>query len=53
MVANIRCNEIKLDQLRNFTSDQAWQSMEHDSGRVLIRDFGKRTAALVDSCMKG
>eukprot|EP00878_Enallax_costatus_P007274 GHUV01007620.1.p1 GENE.GHUV01007620.1~~GHUV01007620.1.p1 ORF type:complete len:669 (+),score=286.68 GHUV01007620.1:963-2969(+) len=53
MVANIRCNEIKLDQLRNLTSDQAWQSMAQDSSSRLIRDFGRHSAALVDSCMKG
>lgn len=53
MVANIRCNEIKLDQLRNFRSDQAWQSMEQDSSNKLIPDFGKHTAALIDSCLKG
>ena len=27
MVANIRCAEIKDDQLRNLVSDQAWQAL--------------------------
>eukprot|EP00879_Flechtneria_rotunda_P005764 GHRR01006065.1.p1 GENE.GHRR01006065.1~~GHRR01006065.1.p1 ORF type:complete len:797 (+),score=315.22 GHRR01006065.1:159-2549(+) len=53
MVANIRCSEIKQDQLRSFTSDQAWQALAQASNSQLIRDFGTRVAALLRSCSKG
>jgi hypothetical protein len=53
MVAGIRCNEIKLEQLRNFSQDQAWQALEAGSSSSLMRDFGKNAAGLLDSCLRG
>jgi hypothetical protein len=53
MVANIRCNEIKLEQLRNFSQDQAWQALDAGSSSALMRDFGKNAAGLLDSCLQG
>jgi hypothetical protein len=53
MVANIRCNEIKLEQLRNFSQDQAWQALEQGGSSSLMRDFGRDAAGLLDSCLKG
>lgn len=53
MVANIRCNEIKLEQLRNFSQDQAWQALEAGSSSSLMRDFGKHAAGLLESCLEG
>lgn len=53
MVANIRCAEIKQDQLKNFSSDQAWQALASSSSTTLMRDFGSHAASLLDSCLKG
>eukprot|EP00775_Hariotina_reticulata_P006126 gene6126-6365_t len=53
MVASIRCNEIKLDQLRAFSRDQAWQTLEQASHQQLISGFGRQLAALMDSCYEG
>jgi len=53
MVANIRCNEIKMDQLRAFSSDQAWQTLEQASRQQLISGFGQQLSALMDSCYEG
>jgi hypothetical protein len=53
MVAGIRCNEIKLEQLRNFSQDQAWQALEAGSSSSLMCDFGKNAAGLLDSCLRG
>ncbi|KAF8071092.1 RHD3 [Scenedesmus sp. PABB004] len=53
MVASIRCNEIKQDQLRAFAGDQAWQGVEAGAGAGLIRDFGATVAGLLDSCING
>jgi hypothetical protein len=53
MVAGIRCNEIKLEQLRNFSQDQAWQALEAGSSSSLMRDFGRSAASLLSSCLEG
>ncbi|KAF6265964.1 RHD3/Sey1 [Scenedesmus sp. NREL 46B-D3] len=53
MVANIRCNEIKVEQLRNFSQDQAWQALETSSSTTLLRDFGRDAADLLGSCLEG
>lgn len=54
MVANIRCAEIKDDQLRNLTSDQAWQRLsEQAASGAVVPGFGSAAFALTDSCTKG
>ena len=53
MVANIRCNEIKLDQLRCFEADQAWQSLVAEGQNTLVRGFAQRAGALRESCVQG
>lgn len=53
MVANVRCEDIKNDQLAAFTADQAWTSLVADAGEGLLRDFGIRAAGLRDSCLDG
>jgi hypothetical protein len=53
MVANIRCNEIKQDQLRNFEADQAWQALVAEGSEALVRGFSERAGALRESCMQG
>ena len=52
-MANIRCNEIKEDQLRAFASDQAWTSLQVEASKGLVPGFGPLLAGLVDSCVKG
>ncbi|KAG1660222.1 hypothetical protein FOA52_005092 [Chlamydomonas sp. UWO 241] len=54
MVANIRCAEIKADQLRALEGDQAWVSLlVAASGGALVPGFGAAAAALLDSCIQG
>mmetsp|Transcript_17254 Transcript_17254/g.51819 ORF Transcript_17254/g.51819 Transcript_17254/m.51819 type:complete len:843 (-) Transcript_17254:172-2700(-) len=54
MVANIRCSEIKDDQLQALEADQAWASLvEKACGGVLVPEFGATAANLLDSCMQG
>ena len=54
MVANIRCAEIKDDQLRNLTNDQAWQRLsEQAASGAVVPGFGSAAFALTDSCTKG
>lgn len=53
MVANIRCKEIKADQLRSFEADQAWSLLVDEAGEGLVRDFGVRAGGLADSCISG
>lgn len=53
MVANVRCEDIKNDQLAAFTSDQAWGALVADADEGLLRDFGARAAGLRDSCLDG
>ena len=53
MVANVRCEDIKNDQLAAFTADQAWDTLVADADDGLLRDFGKRAAGLRDSCLGG
>lgn len=53
MVANVRCEDIKNDQLAAFTSDQAWAALVADAEAGLVRDFGVRAAGLKDSCLGG
>ena len=53
MVANIRCQEIKEEQLRRLEADQAWASLTQDASQQLLPDFGARSAALLDSCVTG
>lgn len=53
MVANVRCEDIKNEQLAAFTADQAWASLVADAEAGLVRDFGVRAAGLKDSCLGG
>jgi hypothetical protein len=53
MVANVRCEDIKNDQLAAFAADQAWTSLVDDAQAGLLRDFGARAAGLKDSCLDG
>lgn len=53
MVANIRCNELKEEQLRAFTSDQAWLSLVQEAAAALVPQFGALAGSLLDSCIKG
>ncbi|GAX72911.1 hypothetical protein CEUSTIGMA_g366.t1 [Chlamydomonas eustigma] len=54
MVANVRCAEIKEDQLRNLLSDQAWKALEASAGSgEVVSGFGKIAHGLVDSCVRG
>ena len=53
MVANVRCEDIKNDQLAAFTADQAWAALVADADAGLVRDFGQRVAGLKDSCIDG
>lgn len=53
MVANVRCEDIKNDQLAAFTSDQAWAALIEDAEAGLVRDFGTRAAGLKESCLGG
>ncbi|KAI8462488.1 MAG: root hair defective 3 GTP-binding protein [Monoraphidium minutum] len=53
MVANVRCEDIKADQLAAFAGDQAWQALAEEAGEGLVRDFGPRAAGLKDSCVDG
>lgn len=53
-MANIRCAEIKDDQLRNLTGDQAWQRLsEQAASGAVVPGFGAAAFALTDSCIKG
>ena len=54
MVANVRCAEIKDEQLRNLVADQAWKSVAAAacSGSLVPR-FGSILHGLTDSCIKG
>ena len=54
MVANIRCAEIKDDQLGHLLSDQAWQTLSEQAGAgAVVPGFGSTALGLVDSCVKG
>ncbi len=54
MVANVRCAEIKEDQLRNLTSDQAWKRLVDAAGMgAVVEGFGATAHGLVDSCVRG
>jgi len=53
MVANVRCEDIKNDQLAAFASDQAWTSLVEEARAGLMRDFGSRAAGLKESCLDG
>ncbi|GIL45756.1 hypothetical protein Vafri_2910 [Volvox africanus] len=53
MVANIRCQEILEDQLRSFTEDQAWKSLQEASSSGIVEGFGKRAHDLMESCVLG
>jgi hypothetical protein len=53
-VANVRCAEIRDEQLRNLTGDQAWQALVEGAGSgAVVRGFGPSLHGLVDSCLKG
>jgi hypothetical protein len=53
MVAGVRCREIGGDQLSAFQQDQAWLSLESESQKHLVPDFGARLQALATSCLAG
>ncbi|GBF96639.1 hypothetical protein Rsub_09272 [Raphidocelis subcapitata] len=53
MVANVRCEDIKNDQLAAFTGDQAWAALVEEARAGIIRDFGARAAGLRESCIDG
>jgi hypothetical protein len=53
MVANIRCAEIKADQLRQLQQDQAWKALVAGAQEELLPDFGPRITALLESCLQG
>lgn len=53
MVANVRCEDIKNDQLAAFASDQAWTALAAEAQEGLVRDFGRRAGSLKDSCLDG
>jgi hypothetical protein len=53
MVANVRCEDIKNDQLAAFTGDQAWAALVGEADTGLLPDFGARAAALKESCLDG
>lgn len=53
MVANIRCEELQLEQLEAFRRDPAWVALEAEAGADLATSFGQRAADLMDSCLEG
>ena len=54
MVANVRCAEIRDEQLRNLVSDQAWTALaEGAMGNSIVPGLGPSLHGLVDSCIKG
>jgi hypothetical protein len=53
MVANVRCNEIKQEQLAGFAADQAWQALASQAEQGLVPEFGPRLGGLLDSCVNG
>jgi hypothetical protein len=53
MVANVRCNEIKQEQLAAFAADQAWQALAGEAEQGLVPEFGPRLGRLLDSCVSG
>jgi hypothetical protein len=53
MVANVRCSEIKQEQLAAFAADQAWQALESEAEQGLVPKFGTRLGDLLDSCVSG
>ena len=56
MVANIRCMEIKNDQLKALTGDQAWAALQGEATQqppAVVPGFGQRAQSLLDSCAQG
>lgn len=53
MVANVRCEDIKNEQLAAFSADQAWTALAAEAQAGAVRDFGARAAGLKDSCLDG
>lgn len=53
MVANVRCEDIKNDQLAAFTGDQAWAALVEEARAGIVRDFGTRASGLRESCLDG
>jgi hypothetical protein len=53
MVANIRCEEIAIDQLTALLEDQAWASLKAEAAAGVVSDFGKRASTLLHSCLTG
>jgi hypothetical protein len=53
MVANVRCEDIKAEQLAAFANDQAWAGLVADAAAGPLPDFGVRAAGLRESCLDG
>jgi len=53
MVAEVRCKQIKLDQLASFSDDQAWLSLGQEAAAGLVPAFGSRAGDLAGSCIAG
>lgn len=53
MVANIRCAEIREQQLSAFLGDQAWDSLKAEGMTGIVQGFSARAASLADSCIAG
>ncbi|MEW5304073.1 MAG: hypothetical protein WDW36_006707 [Sanguina aurantia] len=53
MVANIRCAEIREQQLGSFLSDQAWGSLRAECMAGIVLGFSSRAVSLADSCIAG
>ncbi|XP_047960544.1 protein ROOT HAIR DEFECTIVE 3 homolog 2-like isoform X2 [Salvia hispanica] len=47
MVATMRCEEIAMDKLRLFQSDQEWLEIEKSAKTKLVIDFGAKTKSIL------
>ena len=54
-MANVRCAEIRDDQIRNLVGDQAWKLLAEASAQTgaVVPGLGPALHGLVDRCVEG
>ena len=53
LVANVRCEEIMLERLKQMKSDETWLRLSQKAGTELIAEFGQLASALLSTCLSG
>ena len=53
MVANVRCEEIMSERLKQMKSDEVWLALAQEAGTQLMTDFGPQASALLRTCLSG